>query len=170
MSELSLWLDSYDDIYSDFDSRNYLKRRISEDFLHELHNALKHKNERMNDMLLLLPKEGRNEANEQIIIDSLQDFFREQYDYVAAQCRKKLYNGLWLIVSGVLIMSGNSFIGYKMADKTFLLIALKVLLEPAGWFLIWAAFDFLFYGYKELLKERDFYGELSEMRIHFRSL
>ena len=26
--DLSLWLDDYDDIYSDFDSRNYLKRRF----------------------------------------------------------------------------------------------------------------------------------------------
>lgn len=169
MNELSLWLDSYDDIYSDFDSRNYLKRRFSEDFLHELHNALKHKKESVNDMLLLLPKEGRNTATEQIIVDSLQDFFKDQYSYIAAKCRKKLYNGLWLIVSGVVIMSGNLFIGYKMPDKTLPLIALKVLLEPSGWFLIWAAFDFLFYGYKDLLKEKRFYGQLSEIKIHFRS-
>jgi hypothetical protein len=169
MSELSLWLDSYDDIYSNFDSRNYLRRRISDDFLHELHNALKYKKERVNDMLLLLPQESRSETNEQIIVDSLQDFFKQQYSYMADKCRKKLYNGLWLIVTGFLIMSINLFIGYKMVATTLPLIALKVLLEPAGWFLIWAAFDFLFYGYKDLLKEKRFYSELAEMKIHFRS-
>lgn len=29
MIEINLWLDSYDDMYSDFDSRQYEKRRIS---------------------------------------------------------------------------------------------------------------------------------------------
>jgi hypothetical protein len=46
MSEISLWLDNYDDIYSDFDSRHFLKRRISEDFLHELRLSKKYKRER----------------------------------------------------------------------------------------------------------------------------
>ena len=36
MADISLWLDDYDDLFSDFDSRNYLKRRVSEDFLEEL--------------------------------------------------------------------------------------------------------------------------------------
>jgi len=52
-------LDYYDDIYSDFDSRHYLKRRISEDFLFELRNALKYKRERVLDLLLLLPEQVR---------------------------------------------------------------------------------------------------------------
>lgn len=169
MGELSLWLDSYDDIYSDFDSRNYLKRRISDDFLHELHNGLKYKKERITDILLLLPQESRNETNEQIIADSLQDFFKQQGNYMVDKCRKKLYSGLWLLLIGVLIMSGNLFIGYRIPAKSFPLIALKALLEPAGWFLIWAAFDFLFYGYKDLLNEKRFYSQLSDMKIHFRS-
>ena len=43
MANLELWLDSYNDIYSDFDSRHYSKRRISEDFIQELRLGLKHK-------------------------------------------------------------------------------------------------------------------------------
>ena len=50
-SELSIWLDSYDDIYSDFDSRQYLKRRVSEDFLYELKNAFRYKKEKINDLV-----------------------------------------------------------------------------------------------------------------------
>ena len=43
MVEINLWLDSYDDIYSYFESRHYLKRRISEDFLHEFRTEMKYK-------------------------------------------------------------------------------------------------------------------------------
>ena len=31
LAEVSLWLDDFNDIYSDFDSRHFLKRRISDD-------------------------------------------------------------------------------------------------------------------------------------------
>ena len=62
----------------------------------------------------------------------------------------------------------NSWVSYRSAES-FTAIALRVLLEPAGWFLVWAALDFLFYDFTELKKERNFYERLSEMRIHFKS-
>lgn len=168
MAELNLWLDSYDDIYSDFDSRNYLKRRISEDFLHELHTEKKYKEEHAGEMVLLLPKEGRDEQSEKIIADSLTDFFTSQFRFHLDKCRKKMNNGFLFLISGIICMLLNSWVSYNAAES-FLAIGLKVLLEPAGWFLLWAAFDFLFYDFAELKRERNFYKELSEMHIHFKS-
>jgi len=89
MSELSLWLDYYDDIYSDFDSRHYLRRRISEDFLHELRMAKKYKKERATDLLLLLPQDKREDESEKIIISSLKDFFTDQFRNNNDKYRKK---------------------------------------------------------------------------------
>jgi hypothetical protein len=34
--DLSLWLDDYNDIYPEFDSRNYFKRRVLNDFVSEM--------------------------------------------------------------------------------------------------------------------------------------
>lgn len=168
MSELSLWLDSYNDIYSDFDSRHYLKRRISEDFLHELRTEIKYSEHHAGDMVLLLPQEQRDEPAEKIIANSLTDFFMSQFRLHQDSCRKKLNKGILLFVTGVIIMLLNSWVTYYSAES-FLIISLKVLLEPAGWFLLWAALDFLFYDFAGLKKERNFYKELSEMHIHFKS-
>jgi hypothetical protein len=168
MAELSLWLDNYEDIYSDFDSRHYLKRRVSEDFLYELRNALKYKKERVNDLLLLLPQEKRNDQNEKIITESLKDFFTTQFRVHADNCHTKFNNGIILGIIGVLIMALNSFASFNVSH-TFSLVVLRVIAEPAGWFLLWAAFDFLFYDWKDLKKEREFFRELSELNIHFRS-
>lgn len=166
MAELNLWLDSYDDIYSDFDSRNYLKRRISEDFLHELRTEMKYKEHHAGEMVLLLPEVQRDEPSEKIIADSLSDFFISQFRFYQDKCRKKLNNGILLLTAGIIIILLNSWVSYY-ATETFPVIGLKVLLEPAGWFLIWAALDFLFYDFAELKKERIFYKKLSEMHIHF---
>lgn len=168
MAELSLWLDYYDDIYSDFDSRHYLKRRVSEDFLYELKNALKYKKERVNDLILLLPHEKRDEPNEKAIAESLKDFFSTQFRFHSDKCRKKRNNGIAMGIIGVLVLAINSVISFK-SSHTATLVALRVITEPAGWFLLWASFDFLYYDWKELNKEREFFRELSEMNIHFKS-
>lgn len=168
MADLSLWLDYYDDIYSDFDSRNYLKRRVSEDFLYELKNALKYKKERISDLLLLLPQDKRDEPNEKAIAESLNNFFIAQFRLQADHCRYKFNRGILLGIAGILLMTLNSLISFK-GVHSLPLVALRVLMEPGGWFLLWASFDFLFYDWKELKKEREFFMELSEMNIHFKS-
>ena len=168
MAELNLWLDSYDDIYSDFDSRNYIKRRISEDFLQELRTEMKYKEQHAGDMVLLLPQEHRDEPAEKIIAGSLNDFFTNQFRFHQDKCRKKMNKGILLLVAGVVIMLLNSWISYH-ATESFPVIGLKVLLEPAGWFLLWAALDFLFYDFAGLKKEKIFYKELMDMHIHFKS-
>jgi hypothetical protein len=167
MTELNLWLDSYDDIYSDFDSRHFLKRRISEDFLQELRTEMKYKEHHASDMVLLLPQEQRNEATEKIIVNSLADFFNSRFQFFRDKCRVKLNNGILLFVTGVIIMLLNSWVSYQ-SPESFPVVFLKILLEPAGWFLIWAAFDFLFYDFTELKKEKDFYKELCEMHVRFK--
>ena len=168
MAELNLWLDSYDDIYSDFDSRHYLKRRISEDFLYELRTEMKYKDHHSGDMVLLLPQESRDEPAEKIIAVSLTDFFTSQFCFHHDKCRKKLNKSILLFVAGVIIMLLNSWVSYYSAES-FPIVFLKVLLEPAGWFLVWAALDFWFYDFAELKKERNFYKEISETHIHFKS-
>ncbi|UKJ06351.1 hypothetical protein [Solitalea lacus] len=167
MEELRLWLDSYDDIYSDFDSRHYLNRRVSEDFMHELNMALKTKPEEVTDLFLLLPQNIRNAEIEKVIATSLKGFFINQYHLTDANCRKKLHSGIEWLVAGIAIMAINTYIGYKSANS-IPLVAIKVLLEPAGWFTIWMSLDFLFFDLKALKKERKFFNGLSEINIHFK--
>ena len=168
MSELSLWLDYYDDIYSDLDSRHYGKRRISDDFLYELRNALKYKETRTNDLIFLLPADKRNEENEKVITGSLKEFFALRCGNSADKCRRKFNKGVLFGTAGIIIMIANALTGFK-APVSFPIVAVRVVLEPAGWFLLWASFDFLFYDWKELKKEREFFRELAEITIHFKS-
>lgn len=168
MAGLNLWLDSYDDIYSDFDSRHYQKRRISEDFLYELKREMKYQQDSNGDLSLLLPMEKRAEQAEAIIVSSLHEFFTGQYRFHLDKCRQKLKKGVLLLIGGIMLMLFNSWITYY-GLSSFLSIALKIVLEPGGWFLIWAAFDFLLYDYSGLKKERDFFQQLSEMHIHFKA-
>lgn len=167
MKAINLWLDSYDDIYSDFDSRHYQARKISEDLLAELKIEIKNIPD-SRGMIFFLPQTERNNASEKIIASSLHRFFSAQFKFHHHLCRQKLINGLLFLTAGVLVMLLNSWIIYT-ARASFLIICLKVLLEPAGWFLLWAGLDFLLYDLAEFRRNEHFYRILSEMTICFQS-
>ena len=168
MSELKLWLDQYDDIYSDFDSRQFLKRRISEDFLSELRMAKKYRKERSDDLILFLPPDKRDENSENVIANSLKNFFAGQFYEANSKYRNKRNQAIGLLGAGVLAMTLNTFMNFKM-QNSFLLSLTRTLMEPAGWFLLWLAFDFLSYDLQDLRKEKRFFEEFTATGIHFRS-
>ncbi len=166
MQDVKLWLDSYDDIYSDFDSRQYHKRRISEDYLDELRNELKISEKFDGNIILLLPKSKRAEASEIIIAKGLSAYFIKQYEFHKNKCAVKLKNGILLFISGFFIMLFNTWFSFHFS-QSFAVNFLRILLEPAGWFLLWAAFDFLYYDFTKLKAERNIYKQISSAQILF---
>jgi hypothetical protein len=119
-------------------------------------------------MILLLPDERRAEEAEKIIAESLTDFFAGQFRFHSNKCRMKRNRGILVLSAGLVIMLVNLSAGY-FGGTSFVVQAVKVLLEPAGWFLLWAGLDFLFYDFAELKKGMDFYKKLSGMHIRFKS-
>ncbi|MGZ5221958.1 MAG: hypothetical protein ACXWC7_17865 [Chitinophagaceae bacterium] len=167
-SAISFWLDDFNDIYSDFDSRHYIKRRISEDFLHELSLSLKDTDVKSKNLVLLIPQQKRDEDVERNIITSLETFFKEQFHIHEKNLSGTFRKGFAMLLAGIIIMVVNFVFGYKY-QQSFLLSLLKVLLEPAGWFLIWAALDTLYYDLSAIRKDRNHFAQLSQIKIHFRS-
>lgn len=168
MTDLGLWLDNYTDIYSDFDSRNYSKRRISDDFLYELKAALHNREEKNSPLVLYVPEEKRNAGDELAIAESLKYYFTHELYYHVEHYRKKLRRGILFFLTGVVIIAANILTLFYLKNS-FLPTALKLLLEPAGWYFLWSALEFLFKDLREAKQERAYYRGLSEIRIEFRS-
>ncbi|PIU76093.1 hypothetical protein COS75_00785, partial [Candidatus Pacearchaeota archaeon CG06_land_8_20_14_3_00_35_12] len=76
MSEISLWLDHYDDIFSDFDPRPFSQRALSDDFLLEAKRASKEKISGAIEMQFLIPHDKRNKELENTIKKRLHDHFK----------------------------------------------------------------------------------------------
>ena len=60
---ISLVLDSYNDIFSDFDPRDYSEKALSEDFLSECKRAARDKENHI-ELRLLIPIKKRNSTHE----------------------------------------------------------------------------------------------------------
>jgi hypothetical protein len=90
------------------------------------------------------------------------------YSKLRIDRRKTSYKGTWLSLAGITLMIAASFISYLKLEQYYLHL-LRVVFEPAGWFLLWMGLDFLVYYSNKAIKEIDFYSKMKEVRIEFQS-
>ena len=73
MSEISLIIDTYDDIFSDFDPRPFDQRTISDDFLFEIKRASKEKPSGVIELKFMMPEKLRKPEQEVLIRKGIRE-------------------------------------------------------------------------------------------------
>lgn len=166
MAELTLSLDSYDDIYSDFDTRNYRKRRLSDDFVDELRDSLRYNTEAIDELQLRLPADVRDKARETEIVSSIKRQVGEREAKLRADSKKWQTRGWLFTAIGFAAMLLDAMITIRIKEGNIPVLA-RIILEPAGWFLIWNGLDFLLFEYRKFGKDQAFHRTVGEMKIRF---
>ncbi|MEM2955982.1 MAG: hypothetical protein QW041_00150 [Candidatus Pacearchaeota archaeon] len=166
MSEIALWLDSYDDIFSDFDPRPYTQRALSIDFLDEIKRASRDKASGQIELRFLVPKDLRKESEENQIKRRLREHFKKHYEQSKKEMKKTFYNGFLIAGGGFLFMFIGVLFHYFLGEK-ILTDILITLFEPLGWFMMFYGFDTAFYGFKQKKLELDFYEKMLKSEIYF---
>lgn len=172
---ISLILDSYDDIFSDFDPRPFFDRGLSHDFLTECRNAVKYREDMSFELRLMIPKETRHVEDEIQIKKRLNNHFQKHYAEKEAEVKKIKTHGLrWFFLGVVLLFASSLLYTYEslvMIDKSMLqtlgLNLILIIFEPAGWFFAWTGLDRYFFGAKEEEKHLEFYKKMANAKIYF---
>ena len=165
-AEISLWLDTYDDLYSDFDSRHYRKRRISEDFIEELKMSLKYREDPPRALALLLPAGSRDTTLEAAIQVNIEQQLLDRLTSLKLKVRKIARRAVLMLATGMALMTTCVVLQAKM-DQVYLLALIRSLPEPAAWFMIWTGLDAFIYHYRKAVQEQSFYHTLSRLTIYF---
>ncbi len=169
--QLSIWLDTYDDIFSDFDSRSYKERALSDDFINEARKMAKEKPDGDIELKLLLPNEMRDLETEKIIITRLHKHFRHIADHTQSEMNKVKKTGAIQCAIGFVIMIATTYLYlHVLSDKVFFLDALRVVLEPAGWFFAWTGFENIFVNARHKKPELAFNLKMTGSEITFLAL
>ncbi len=166
-SEVSLTLDSYEDIFSDFDPRPYSEKGLSEDFIFEARRAALSKYPNKISFIMMLPKTKRNPKQEPIIKKRLKDYFKERYELSRKEKGKVMKEGIVFTVIGVILMFAVAYIYFIFNKGTALASFFTILLEPASWFLFWEGLDLLIFDSKKENPDLKFYREMSGSEISF---
>ncbi len=163
IKKLSIWLDDYEEIFSDFDPRPYSQRVLSDDFFNEIKKLsledLPHKIE----LNLILENIQRDKKLEKIIIDRINGYFEYRYKETIKKNNRILKQSALFLILGGLMITYIHYMHLKLGEYTLFL----ELIHPASWFLSWEALHLFVFEYLESKPFERFLGKVSNSKITF---
>jgi hypothetical protein len=166
-SEIPLWLDDYNDLFSDFDPRSYSHRALSQDFLEELKRASRDKPKKVR-LGLLVPRAKRNLKEEFVIKKRLREHFMKHFIRSKKEHNKIVKEGVLFLTLGVAFMVLTTYILIRGNLNNFLTF-LSVFLEPGGWFLFWEGLYLIIFESRKKHPDLKFYKKMSRIKTEFKS-
>ena len=158
MEKVLIALDSYDDIFSDFDIGPYETRLISADFLTELKKKIK--KIEPGRIILTLPSKFRDKTKEHIIIKRLREFFRRKEQAQDRKFKESILFSFLLILTAILLVI------FLSLTKDFLESIFYDYLIFPSWYISWKGLDKFFSSLK-LLEEKNYFKKLQKAAINF---
>jgi hypothetical protein len=160
---VTLSLNSYDSLFSDFDQRDYSERILSEDFIEECKRAVRG-NESEIELILSCPRHKRNLKDEAKIRHRIKEYFMYIFKKEHEMRKRLRLEGLFWFLMGSIVM----ILATLIAGKTnFFMRFLEIMTIPAGWFLFWEGLDKVLITSKERLSHYEFYKKMSRANILF---
>lgn len=167
---ISLILDSYDDIFSDFDPRPYSEKALSDDFLIECKKAARDKEDRL-ELRFLIPKNKRDYKDEIKIKKRLREHFQRHHREVEREINKVRWNGvMWFMIGAIILVISTLLLEYQAPVQEpykFLFTLLIIISQPAGWFTLWEGLTRIFITPDKNITDYDFYKKMSKSEIVF---
>ncbi|MDP3729095.1 MAG: hypothetical protein Q8R18_06630 [bacterium] len=163
--EIRMQLDSYEDIFSDFDPRPFHERALSDDFLAEAKKASIDKTEEI-DIFFFLPKTKRDAKSEATIKKRILAHSKRHFTILQKDQKKIVKMGGIFTVIGVVLMVIATFSLYKY-ERNLVASLIIIILEPASWFLFWEGLNLVIFSSKKKQPELIFYEKMSRAHIFF---
>jgi len=163
-NEIPLTLNSYEDLFSGFDPRDYSKKAISKDFLSECKNAAEDKIGEIK-LSLFLPRSKRDSAKENEIKNRLKEHFLKHF----LEKKKELFNiraigAIWFATGCILTAITAIFMEFETSLSMRALINIA---HPAGWFFLWEGLAKILIHSKEKKEDYAFNKKLKNSKISF---
>jgi len=162
---ISLWLDDYENFFSDFDPRPFSQRSLSDDFLYEA-KKVTHEIKQAFNVTFLVPHNKRNKTMEKVIMTRLHAHFKKHDDRLEKENSLVKKKGILLALFGTLVM-GLSVLTLDMQDAFHFMKYLPVMLDPSGWFCVWYGLDHIFYISKQNASELEFNKKMARAEYKF---
>ncbi len=164
--EIPLILDSYEDIFSDFDPRGFSQRALSGDFLLECKKASVDK--KKIELKLFIPRKKRNLKEEVKIKRRLKEHFKKHAKEKKIEIRRIKLNGTFWTIIGAGTMITSAF--FFATPSSFFQHLMAVLVQPAGWFFLWEGLAKILIAPKEKMPDYRFYKKMANSEISFMNI
>lgn len=168
MKSIQIALDSYDDIFSDFDFSPYHSRVLSDDFLKEIKKRYYENKKGDFELRFTLPSTKRNAKVENTIKKRLRDYFKGELDYLNEKTNKIKKDGLHRVGVGFILLSFEVILPILDVSSLYVNI-LSVFIVPAGWYGLYSGFEHLFERSRDLESLLQLHEKFYKIKYEFMS-
>lgn len=165
---VTLWIDAYSDIFSDFDPRPFSERAVSDDFITQVKRVSRERSGKTNVLKLLVPEGTQKDEQEYVIKKRLQSYFENISTQLKEEGRSVKRKGLVFGAFGITLMVAATYISFLQLSQ-FAFKLLLALFEPGGWFLLWTGLELMITQSWNRKGEKLFYERFENVHIEFGS-
>ncbi len=165
---LHIALDTYDDIFSDFDPSAYSHRVLSDDFLKEIQKRYAETKYGDIELKFSIPSARRSIKTETLIKKRLNEYFQNQINLLDIEIsnRKRtgsiyFFTGFFVLLSLFIVYSLDKFLSSHARE------IITLILTPLGWFGMWEGLNLLIQAPIKYEDQKKFYLKFSKANYIF---
>lgn len=165
---LHIALDTYDDIFSDFDPSEYDRRVLSDDFIKEMQKRYVETSKGDIEVRFSIPGAMRSQKVEALIKKRLKDYFQHQIRLLEMEIEKRKKAGITYFFVGFLVLF---FLVYssELFPQSHVRDVLVLLFTPLGWFGMWEGVGLFVQSPVKYEEQKKFFVRFSKANYVFMS-
>lgn len=168
LKEIAIVIDTWDDIFSDFDPRPLSERTVSGDFVEELKK--RYRETRTGDFVVTIyaPVSLKNAESERMVAQHLKKHFHHSFLQKKRVLKRIRIRGVIFVCVGVFSLSFLTLATYFKFLSTLTTEILAIILMPLGWFGFWEGLSKLIDASPAFIQEEMLFDKLSKTAYRFK--
>lgn len=168
LKEIAIVIDTWDDIFSDFDPRPLDERTISGDFVDELKKRYRETRTGEFVVTIYAPISLESKESEQMVSEHLKKYFHHAFLQKKKVLRRTRIRGGVFVSIGVSSLTFLTLATYFKFLSPLTTEILAIVLMPLGWFGFWEGLSKLIDTSPAFLQEEILFDKLSKTAYRFK--
>ena len=166
--DIAIAIDTWDDVFSDFDPRPLSDRTLSADFIIELKQRYRETNKGDFVVTICAPKNLSNKKSERTVSKRLKRHFQHRSLLLKKSNMRILIRGIIFVLCGIFLLTFLTLAAYYKMFSDLVIDILGIVVMPLGWFGLWEGFSKIVDVNPSLKHEEMFYQKLAKAQYKFR--
>ena len=170
LKEIDIVIDTWDDVFSDFDPRPLNERMLSEDFIFELKRRYRETRKGNYVVKIFAPVSLKDAKSESMVIQRLKRHFKLRSMQSQKDINSIRIKGIIFVAVGVCFLTFLTLAAYFKLFSQLVIEVLSIVVMPLGWFGIWEGFSKIVDTSPKFISEEILFNKLAKAQYIFKFL
>ena len=168
LKEITVAIDNWDDVFSDFDPRPLSERTVSSDFVEELKKRYREAQQDNLAITINAPVALKDSVAERMVVKRLKRHFRYIYLLKKKGLIRRRIRGVIFVMIGIASLTFLTLATYYQFLSKLAIELCGIVLMPLGWFGFWEGLSKLVDTSPAFIQEETFFERMSKAIYKFK--